>query len=598
MRPPRLLSTDFPVLRAAVVLVVAVAAAYANSFRGPFVFDDIRTLAENPTIRAFSSALFPPANGMTTSGRPLANLSFALNYALSGSTVWSYHALNLAVHVLAALTLFGLVRRTLAQRRDSSANAIAFTAALLWALHPLQTESVTYLVQRTEALCALCLLLTLYCGARAFASGSRRWAALSVAACFGGMACKEVMAAAPLLVLLYDRAFFAGSFGAALRARPRYYAALAASWLLLAALVLHSGDRGGSAGFATTTTPLAYALTQLVALPRYLGLAFVPRPLVFDYGTATVTGGLAVFAGAVLLLALLGATAIALRRAPALGFLGAAFFLILAPSSSVVPIATQTIAEHRMYLPLAVVALLVAVGLHRLSPRVALPVASLLALSLGTATFARNRDYRDATTLWADTAAKRPANPRAHYNLGLAQLAAGQPEDAAASFRRAVALRSDYAQAHDALGLACARLGRIDEAIRHATAAVQFAPHLAAPHINLGAALAQAGRTAEAIAAYADAARLEPTAADVHAQWGLLLARNDRAAEALGPLEAAVRLAPDNAAYLANLGNALLVLGRVDEAIARYEAALQRDPANTRLRANLDLARETRQQRR
>ena len=154
---------------AAAVLTAAALVAWANSFRGPFIFDDLPAIVENATIRtlALPTALAPPRSGQPAGGRPLVNFSFALNWAVGGPDVRGYHVLNLAIHVLAALALFGVVRRTLrsrplAARFAAYATPLAFAAAVLWVLHPLQTESVTYVAQRAESLAGLCLLLTLY----------------------------------------------------------------------------------------------------------------------------------------------------------------------------------------------------------------------------------------------------------------------------------------------------------------------------------------------------------------------------------------------------------------------------------------------------
>ena len=196
--------------------------------------------------------LCPPSHGETVSGRPVLNLSLALNYAVSGCDVRGYHVTNLAIHLAAALLLFGIVRRTLPRFRGCGggqqlarlqlATPLALAIALLWAVHPLQTESVTYIVQRAESLMGLFYLLTLYCFLRG--AGSARaifWYAGSVLACLLGMATKEVMVSAPLVVLLYDRTFLAGSFREAWRRRWAYYLALAATWLLLAWLVAQTG---------------------------------------------------------------------------------------------------------------------------------------------------------------------------------------------------------------------------------------------------------------------------------------------------------------------------------------------------------------------
>jgi hypothetical protein len=168
---------------AAALLTGASVFAYANTFQVPFLFDDMPSIVENPTIRHLwppGQALSPPSEGgVTVSGRPVLNLSLAVNYAISGLDLWSYHALNLAIHLLAGLTLFGVVRRTLRTLRGrsplagdgsespasgllhSDSDLVAFVVAALWLLHPLQTESVTYIIQRAESLMGLFFLFTL-----------------------------------------------------------------------------------------------------------------------------------------------------------------------------------------------------------------------------------------------------------------------------------------------------------------------------------------------------------------------------------------------------------------------------------------------------
>ena len=211
------------------VVVAAGLLAYHNSFTGPFIFDDLPSIPENPTIRhlwPIWQPLSPPqTGGITVEGRPVINLSLAINYALGGYDVRGYHVLNLTIHILAGLTLFGVVRRTLLQPRlrerfGGVANELALAVAVLWTVHPLQTESVTYIVQRAESLMGLFYLLTLYCFIRSVESPRPRvWCGLCLTACAVGMASKEVMASAPLLVMLYDRAFISGSFREAWRRR-------------------------------------------------------------------------------------------------------------------------------------------------------------------------------------------------------------------------------------------------------------------------------------------------------------------------------------------------------------------------------------------
>ena len=365
----------------------------------------------------------------------------------------SYHAGNLLIHLLAALTLFGIVRRTLLlpmlrDRFAGTSTGLATAAALIWALHPLQTESVTYIVQRAESLMGLCYLLTLYGVIRGASSERPRpWYAAAVAACVLGMGAKEVMATAPIVVLLYDRAFLSGSFRETFRRRGALYLGLAATWALLGALMLLYQGAGGAGFGISTVAPWRYALTQPGVILYYLRLSFWPQPLCLDYSWPLATEFRQAAPEAIALAALLAATAWAVVRRPALGFLGAWFFLILAPTSSVMPI-DDACFEHRMYLSLAapVVAAVVGVCLaaERLSrrpgesqearKRLAFGIAALLALcaaaGLGAMTLRRNAQYRSEFSIWEDTVHKRPENPRAWGNLGDAYVNASRYDEA------------------------------------------------------------------------------------------------------------------------------------------------------------------------
>ncbi len=184
------------------------------------------------------------------SGRPLPAASFALNYAVGGLDPRGYRAANVALHVLAAVVVFALVRAT-PPAGDASWPALAFAA--IWLVHPIQTEAVTYVTQRTELMAALFYLLTLL-------AALRDRPVVAVVACALGMLSKEVMVTAPLAVVLYERAFRFPSFAAALRAHGRRYAALAATWAVMAASLLLV-PRHESIGAGAGMTPWDYART-------------------------------------------------------------------------------------------------------------------------------------------------------------------------------------------------------------------------------------------------------------------------------------------------------------------------------------------------
>jgi tetratricopeptide (TPR) repeat protein len=573
---------DWPALAGAAILVAATAAAYCRTFSVPLFYDDVPSILHNPTLRHLGTA-FWPAGRSTVSGRPVLNLSLAANYAISGTGVGSYHALNLAIHVFACLALFGIVRRTLAPRSGPRSSLVAFCIALLWALHPLLTESVTYVIQRAESLMGLFYLLTLYCFIRGAAAGGRMrrpWYALSIASCLLGMGTKEVMVSAPVIVLLYDRAFLAGSFAEAWRQRRRVYAGLASTWLVLPFLVLSTHGRGGTAGFGTDVPWWSYALTQLRAIVLYLRLSLWPHPLVFDYGSSMAVLSIRLAPYAIAVAALLAATAWALVRRPALGFLGACFFAILAPSSSVIPVVTEVMAEHRMYLPLIPIVVLVVIGIFRWFGRGALSICLILAALLFWATWRRNEVYWSEKAIWSDTVASLPANERAQNNLGnMLAKEPGQLNEAIARFDEALRLEPGYADAHFDLGLALSRIpGRMDEAIAHYQTALNLEPSFVEAHNNLGLALMELGRMPEAITQFEEALRLEPEHTKAHYNLGNALSATGRTPEAITQYEEALRLDPGYVEAHFNLGNELGGAGRTQEAIAQYEAALRLKP--------------------
>ncbi|MGH7996509.1 MAG: tetratricopeptide repeat protein [Opitutaceae bacterium] len=580
------------------LIAVAIGVTYANSLNGGFVFDDLGSIPANPTIRhlwPISRALTPPSGtGVTVEGRPILNLSFAVNYALGGTAVQGYHVANLAIHILACLLLFGIVRRTLEKcgevlRKD--AVPIACVCALIWGLHPLQTESVTYIVQRAESLMGLFFLMSLYSAIRADRSAGWGWPALCVISACLCAGTKEVAVALPVIVLLYDRTFLAGSFAEAWRKHRPVYLGLAASWLILASLVLATGNRGGTIGAQAGITPWGYALCQSRAIFRYLGLCFWPAPLIVDYGSDFVTFTQAL-PWAILLLAILSAVVWALVKRPALGFLGAWFFVILAPTSSFVGGTRQMLADHRLYLPLAAIVVGTILLIHRAWGRKALLVGGVVAAALSVVTAARNKVYHDGLTLCEDTVLHRPNNAWAHNALGLVLTnRPGRQADAIAQYEAALRLKPDYAAPHYNLGLVLAKQpGRQTEAIAQYEAALRLKPDSADAHDNLGVLLAnRPGRQAEATEEFEAALRFKPDDADAHNNLGLALASQPgRQAEATAQFEAALRFKPDFAEAHYNLANLLAHQpGRQIEAIAEYEAALRLNPDYAEAHNNL-----------
>jgi tetratricopeptide (TPR) repeat protein len=585
---------------AGVLLVLATLAAYHNSFSGPFVYDDIPSIKDNPTIKDLDDlkTVFTPPNdsGITVNGRPLINLSLAINWAIGKESVTGYHVVNFLIHSIGGLALFGLVRRTLLLpllrdrfKSEALSLPLAFAAALIWLVHPLQTESVTYIIQRAESLVGMFYLLTFYCFARSVTASNRTlWEILTVLSCLCGMASKEVMASAPLLVLLYDRAAVSGTFKEAWQRHWKLYAGLAATWLLLAVLVAGTNNRGGTAGFgAGGVSSWHYALTSALAIGKYVKLVFWPSPLVFDYGTSTLKDLTPVLIQSVLIVTAVAATGYALWRRPLLGFIGMWFFAILGPSSSIIPVASETMAEHRMYLPLAAIVVLVVVGLGLRLGRGALPLFLALAVGAGAVTIHRNNDYRDEMPLWRDTVEKYPANARGHNNVGEILFRQEKHAEAIGYFREAVRLLPDYLDGLNNLGNALTQRGNPAEALPYLEYAFKLKPDYPETNNNLGSAYYHLDRKQEALVRYTESVRLKPNYADAHNNLGLVLSESGRFDEAIEHYKKALQLKPNYIDALFNYSVAFNETGRPTEAIPLLEEILRLKPLDPKAHNNL-----------
>ncbi len=555
-----------------VIMLLVGLFAYFNSLHGAYILDDARYLAD-PNIDS------PLRAEMAT--RPLFMASLTLNHRLDGFHHRGYHLFNLSVHLLAAFTLFDLLRRTLvlprfAGRFDTSSGWIALVISMLWLSHPLNTQAVTYMVQRCESMMGLFFLLAMWCFLRG-ATGTRKfwWYSAMMMSCLAAAGCKEVIAMFPPLALLYDRMFISGSWRAALRARGGLLAAACIPCfapVLALAIIGFFTDKVGTVGFGVKLfTPYTYALTQTEVILYYIQLSFYPKGLCLDYIDWPVRHSLAeCWPSALMLLTLLGIMGYGVVKNRAWAFPMAWFFVILAPTSSFLPI-QDAVFEHRMYLPLIGIITLVTLGvvaalrfvvdrvpasrgmLYRTAGVSAVCLITLLAFR----TVVRNSDYGSATKMYADNVEKRPANPRARHNLAMALFTSG-----------------DIAGANHHIDVL-------------ATVPLQI-PSLRVDQIRV---LRENGRTAEALALaqrlYSDDPNLEGATYEL----GVSLLTEDRPAEAVVYLEKAVASFPDNRTGRTHLGIALIAAGREGDGMRELRIAQGLDP--TYAKQLLQVARRT-----
>jgi protein O-mannosyl-transferase len=574
----------------AALIVLAVVLTYGNSLKGPFILDDEASIVQNTQIREWwrLSEVLLPERDSPVAGRPLVNLSFAFNYAVGGLDVRGYHAINIALHLVCALLAFGLIRRTLdlphlRGRFEGDSIDLALAAGLLWAVHPLNSEVVDYLTERSESMMAAFCLLTLYAANRALTDSRKRlWLSASVVSCALGMLCKESMAITPVLVALYDRTFAFDTWGDAVRSRTRLYIGLAASWLVLGAIVL-TGPRSGVAGFSTGVPIWTYLLNQTGVITHYLRLSIWPTNLVVFYGWPLPLTLGDVLPYAIVMVALIAVTVVALVRVPLLGFLGAWFFITLAPASSVVPVATEVGAERRMYLPLLALVTLAVIGsrvvwkhYQPIRTRAAVPMIALIfSGALAAGTIMRNREYASLLSL-AQTVVDRRPTPIAYHILGEQLMLASRDADAEVPLREAVSRGNS--RAGFLLGVALLNQGKLGEGVAHLDAFVRTSelPYRLVPRW------------------------LEPPLTDV-VSARVLMARafvTEREwSKAAEQAERVLKVAPSNpdaqrllAEAFIHLGVSRVAAGDLDGAVETFRRAVQLDPANTRARDLLGMA--------
>ncbi|EAQ80261.1 tetratricopeptide repeat protein [Blastopirellula marina] len=596
----------------ALLLTIVTCIAYGNSYSGGYVLDDARYLEldQAPDLANLRSRLGAVAAGRV---RSVGNLSFTLNYLLIGGGPQAFHVGNFLVHLATALVLFDLVRRLLAapcfqERYAAVAAKLAFVVAMLWAVHPLGTMGVTYLIQRYESQAALFYLLTLYCIVRSCLANDWRWAAAAIAMCGLAVGTKEVAVSAPLLAIALDRAIFAAGWRELLRKRGWAYVGMVIVTAYVTVKLQPAFEEGTtlhtSVSGADQVTRWEYLCTESQVITYYIRLALFPYPLCFDYEWPIARQFSDYFATGLFVVGLLIATAYALWRWPPIGVVGLLFFCVLAPSSSFVPIADPAF-EYRMYLPLACIVLLCVIGGYELWLRSSdaaqqslryLPIvltASVVILFVGM-TLQRNRVYRSAESVWRSVVELRPDHVRAHHNL--AKILKDDGRTAAAitileNSRARIAVSGGSTAAIDIeLGEIAARTGDFREAQQRFQNAIDELAERksrnsetlrldAEAHIGLGALWQQQGKHAGAAAALIAATQLRPDRyPQAHGMAGVSLRELGKLDDAEQQLGKAVSLTGPSQPWRRELGIVYFQQGRLREAADAFEDWRKQSP--------------------
>jgi protein O-mannosyl-transferase len=653
---------------------VVLFAVFSNVLNAPFLFDDHSSIEENPSIRSIfplSKSMWSPKD-FSVAGRPMVSLSFALNYAVGGLNVFGYHLVNILIHAwntaLVAILLYTVlfysfdrsrhVQRLSANQHLSSIDSqlhesdsagastesnikyeyvyLAWFLAFLWALHPLQSETVAYVMQRTELMMAWALLVTLYSSIRAWQTSvvpaRRLWQISAILACAFGMLCKEVMVVAPVLVVLFDWCFHEPSLRRLIEKRTWLYVGLFACWGILAAIMI-SDPRGRSVGFSLGYSSWDYMTTQCWAITKYLSLSFFPIGLCGDYGVFKVQDPLVWFPCFVLLASLVLITLWMWFRDRRLAFWGLWFFAILAPTSSFVPIATEPMAERRMYLPLISIVILISIGLVRLwngiasssqqndpsrvetlrpnresktarsnlgrlnGPSISCsvtgslfgPIIASVALILvfGMMTHSRNQVYESELSFWTEVKRMVPRNERALGTLGMIHFKAERFEEAEKEMLKAFKVEPRNYHTHAILGRLRLQQHRYQEARQYLEFAIKAQPDYREALTAMGTLHLEQGDPTKALSFCDRALKINPNHALTNYIRGLALGELGRIDESVIAYEKALLEDPKMSDAHNNLGEIAMSQMKLLEAEQYFRRAVELDPKSAIANANL-----------
>jgi tetratricopeptide (TPR) repeat protein len=573
-------------------LALLVIVLYGRTLPGPFVFDDTPNILENSHIRLDRLALgglMDAAFRSPTSNRPVANLSLALNYYLNGYNVVGYRVVNIVIHIITGWLLFLLTKLTLLtpymqSRRYKTAAWIPLATALIWLVHPIQTQAVAYVVQRMTSMATLFYILSMVFYVRWRLTSADREKPVLLAGCIlsGIMALgtKEIAVTLPFFILLYEWYFFQDLNSAWLRRHGMIVAGLVLLMAALALVYLGTDPIGRVlAGFRHRQfTPAQRLLTQFRVVVFYISLLAWPHPsrLNLDHDMAlsqSLFNPLTTLLSVVLVAGLVGLAVLTAKKQRLVSFAIFWFFGNLLLESSVLGL--ELVFEHRLYLPSAFVFFaVVTLAFEHISSKRFL--VGLFATALAICcfwTYQRNAVWGDEVALWQDCVAKSPEKARPHNNLAQVLVERDLIEAAIPHLQIALKIKPDYEEAHYNLGYAYIRQDRLDAGIHHLNEALRLYPKNYMAHNNLGVAYLLQGRLREAGAHFEEAVRIKPGYAVAHNNLGVVLRKQGKLEAAARHFAEALRLDPANAQARRNLEETRAELRLLDSPSAQQSTA-------------------------
>ncbi|MFP4445254.1 MAG: tetratricopeptide repeat protein [Desulfosudaceae bacterium] len=547
-------------------------------------------------MKAFTFAEIRPIFDSYSSNRPFANLTLALNYYAGEDSPYGYHLVNLLLHLATALLVFILAQQTIRLLPPGRSEAAIFPllAALAWLVIPVHVQSVTYTVQRMNALAAFFYLLALVCYVQArrtkmhHAAGPTKTASLLIVcllAAILGLASKETAATLPVMILAYEWYFFQDLDKSWLKKQSWR---LAVVFLIILGVGLVYMDVNPAEKLTSLYATQTFTMGQrLLTEPRviiyYLSLLLFPHPdrlmLVYDFPLSTgLISPTTTLLAITTLVAMLVFMVTSIRRQKLLSFALLWFLATLFIESSFLGLAI--IFEHRTYLPsvFPIIALTWVLRQYIKPPPIAILTISAMIITSALWTYQRNVTWSDELSLWRDNTAKAPQNGQAHNNLGMACREREQPNKALEAFQQAIRNDPYLETAYNNLGMMLRDQGEPAAALPNFQQAISLEADYYDAWYNLGLALYDLKRLPKATEAFRQAITLNPLSAEAHNNLGIALMRQGYADKAINYFRRTLEIDPAYKKAYANMGIALLRLGKPDQGVAAEKKALDLDP--------------------
>lgn len=564
-------------------------AIYSNTFSNSFHLDDFQSIIENNNIKDISNLKYI---WIYWPSRFVAYFSISLNYYLHQLNVAGYHIFNLAVHICSAVFVWKFISLTFLssvikeKKIAQYGQKIAFFSGLIFLVHPIQTQAVTYIVQRAASLATLFYLLTLvlYVKSRLLQkeglkrSIQNRYYTVSLVTAIAAMLSKEMALSLPFMILLYDKLFLNSKGDSSLKRIIPFFALMVVPVSLLLIKPLNSVKQELSLDISSGE----YLLTQFRVIITYIRLLFLPvhQNLDYDYRITKTFIDYSFLVSFFLLISIVSFAIVKFKKYPLLSFGVFWFFMTIIPESSIISI-KDVIFEHRLYLPMAGYSLFIVTSSYHLflNKKLSRPAILLILLIIfySVLTYSRNFVWKNEIILWTDTIAKSPRKPRVYNNRGLAYISLADYKKAIIDFNQAINLAPSYAKTYNNRGVAYFHNGEFDLAVFDFSKAIELDAGYSEAYRNLGNLYATKGDFNRALTCYDKAIILEPTSAQAYYNRGNMFLDKADIEKAILDYNNAKELDPNFSDVYINLGFIYSGKKEYDQAILYYTQAIKLD---------------------